>query len=405
LLALQLIDINARFIGAVLIDSPPWETARGSYMSDASRGNRMRMGAVFAGLALVAACKGGVADQNNAAEANKAAPAPTRAAGFDWGNPGGELARDPRYARSQALCRAVAGRAPPAADRPDSATALAIVGCDAEALYYGIGVPRDPARARQCAFTQLPTDPALEPFAGRAMLTTIYANGEGAARDLDVAIHLACTFQGAEPAEYDRRVTHLAALRDRRWQGRDFSWCDDIDPGLGTGLCAAHRAALARPQREAAQRALIARWSPAQRAAYEPLRRAFEEFVAASAAGDLAHGGSSHASLRNRLEQGLRDQFADMLQRLERGNAPRFTAAQYRTEDLQLNQAYRARIADEQQFDAPGISPESIQNAQRAWLRYRDAFLAFAAVKYPRVSRDSLAAWITQNRSQIIPGI
>ena len=47
----------------------------------------------------------------------------------------------------------------------------------------------------------------------------------------------------------------------------------------------------------------------------------------------------------------------------------------------------------------------SLAGPTRAWLGYRDAFLAFAAVKYPRVSRDSLAAWITQNRSQIIPGI
>jgi hypothetical protein len=224
---------------------------------------------------------------------------------------------------------------------------------------------RDPARARLCAYTQRPTDQMLEPFAGRAMLMTVYANGEGATRNPDLAIRLACTLEGAEPAEYDRRVTHLAALRDRHWQGRDFSYCDDIDSGLGTGLCASHRAALARPQREAAQRALIARWSPDQRLAYEPLRRAFEEFVAASASGDLAQGGTSYAPLRNRLEQGLRDQFADMLRRLERGRAPHFTSAQFRTEDLQLNQAYQARLADERQYDAPGISPDSIQNAQR----------------------------------------
>lgn len=365
----------------------------------------MRMGAILAGLALATACQAGGPEQNNGAEANRTAAEPTRAAGFDWGNPGGELARNPRFERSQALCRAVAGRTPPAADRPDSQARAALANCDAEALYYGIGVARDPARARQCAFTQAPTDQMLEPFAGRAMLMTIYANGEGAGRNLDLAIRLACTLEGAEPAEYDRRVIHLANLRERNWRGRNFSYCDDIEPGLATGLCASHRAALARPQREAAQRALIARWTAEQRQAYEPLRRAFEEFVAASANGDLARGGSSHASLRNRLEQGLRDQFAVMLQQLENGRAPRFTQAQFRTEDLQLNQAYRARLADERQFDAPGITPESIQNAQRAWLRYRDAFLAFAAVKYPQVSRESLAAWITQNRSQIIPGL
>ena len=286
-----------------------------------------------------------------------------------------------------------------ASECPDGGAAVLGRGCYAAALYYGIGGAGTPPGGL-CAFTQAPGHPALEPFAGRAMLMTIYANGAGARRDLDVAIHLACGIKGLVPAEYDARVTHLARLRGAAPGGRAFHYCDDIRGGLAEGLCSAHRAALARPGREAALRALIARWTPEERRAFEPLRRAFEEFVAASSAGDLAS-----ASLRGRLEQGLRDQFADMLQRLSSGRAPRFTAGQLGTEDLQLNQAYRARLEDERQYDAPGMSVESLQNAQRAWLRYRDAFLAFAAVKYPRVGRASLAAWITRNRSEIIPGL
>jgi hypothetical protein len=349
---------------------------------------------------LLAGCGG--APSNEGAAANAAAPqAPARtAAAFDWGDPGGEGAGDPQYARSQALCRQLRTREPPGADQPAGQAAASLRGCDAEALYYGIGVRRDPARARACAFTQSPGHPSLEPFSGRAMLMTIYANGAGARRDLDVAIHLACGIAGLAPAEYDARVTHLARLRGAARRGPDFHYCDDIRGGLAEGLCSAHRAALARPQREAALRALIARWTPEERAAFEPLRRAFEEFVAASSAGDLAS-----ASLRGRLEQGLRDQFADMLQRLSAGRAPRFTPGQFGTEDLQLNQAYRARLEDERLYDAPGMSVASLQNAQRAWLRYRDAFLAFARVKYPGVARESLAAWITRNRSEIIPGL
>ena len=366
-------------------------------MSDRMRGNRKL---ILILSALLAGCSGGSAPQNNVV-GNAAAPTPAPPpAAFDWGDPGGEGAGDPQYARSQALCRQLRDRRPPAADRPDARAAASLRGCDAEALYYGIGVRRDPERARLCAFTQDPGHPSLEPFAGRAMLMTIYANGNGARRDLDLAIHLACGIAGLAPAEYDARVNHLARLRGARPRGRTFHYCDDISGGLAEGLCSAHRAALARPQREAALRALIARWTPEEKAAFEPLRRAFEEFVAASAAGDLAS-----ASLRGRLEQGLRDQFAEMLQRLSNGRAPRFTTGQFGTEDLQLNQAYRARLEDERQYDAPGISVASLQNAQRAWLRYRDAFLAFARVKYPNVQRDSLAAWITRNRSEIIPGL
>ena len=375
-------------------------------MADGVQGNRKRIAiaALAAGLALPAGCGVEQGPANEAAPPKAGPSAPARTAAYDWGDPGHEYAGDPQFAASQALCRQVRDREPPAADRPDARSAASLAGCDAEALYYGIGVRRDPARARLCAFTQAPADPSLEPFAGRAMLMTIYANGVGARRDLDVAIHLACGIRGAAAAELDARVAHLARLRTSRRAGRDFHYCDDITSGLAGGLCAGHRSAIARPQREGRLRALLAGWTAEERRAFEPLRRAHEAFVLASAAGDLERSGTAALQLEVQLSEGLRDEFADMLQRLSSGREPHFTAAQLRTEDLQLNQAYRARLSDERQYDGVGISPESIQEAQRAWLRYRDAFLAFAAVKFPHVPRDSLAAWITRNRSTIIPG-
>ena len=42
-----------------------------------------------------------------------------------------------------------------------------------------------------------------------------------------------------------------------------------------------------------------------------------------------------------------------------------------------------------------------VRDAQRAWIRYRDAFLAFAAIKYPQVPKESLAAWITRQRTEM----
>jgi hypothetical protein len=375
-------------------------------MTDGAQGNRKRraIAALVASVTLLAGC-GDVPSPANEAAPPKAGPAaPARAAGYDWGDPGHEYSGDPQFAASQALCRGVRGREPPAADRPDARTAAALRGCDAEALYYGIGVRRDPERARLCAFTQAPGDPSLEPFAGRAMLMIVYANGVGARRDLDVALHLACGIRGAAANEFDARIGHLARLRTSRRAGRDFHYCDDITSGLAGGLCAGHRSAIARPQREGRLRALLAGWTPAERRAFEPLRRAHEAFVEASATGDLERSGTAAVALEVQIREGLRDEFVDMLQRLSSGREPRFTPAQLRTEDLQLNQAYRSRLSDERQFDGVGISPESIQEAQRAWLRYRDAFLAFAAVKFPRVPRDSLAAWITRNRSTIIPG-
>jgi hypothetical protein len=53
--------------------------------------------------------------------------------------------------------------------------------------------------------------------------------------------------------------------------------------------------------------------------------------------------------------------------------------------------------------ESPGaVTREGIRDAQRAWLRYRDSFLAFASVKYPKISRDSLAAWLTDKRTAML---
>ena len=58
------------------------------------------------------------------------------------------------YAQSKAICRSLKGLSLPATDGPDRAAAEALKGCSSEKLYYGIGMPPDPERARQCAYLE-----------------------------------------------------------------------------------------------------------------------------------------------------------------------------------------------------------------------------------------------------------
>src|SRR3569833_1014778 len=160
---------------------------------------------------------------------------------------------------SKAICRTLLHREPPAADSPDAKTAASLKGCASEQLYYGIGVKADPVRARQCAFLEMQKEPDEGVFAGRTMLMTVYANGVGAKRDLDVATHLACGMDGA-PMEMDGRVRHLAELKAKGWPGHDFDFCDDITSGLAMGYCASHAADVAAPVREAKIAALTGAW-------------------------------------------------------------------------------------------------------------------------------------------------
>lgn len=319
----------------------------------------------------------------------------------DWGHGRDSWADSPEYETSRAVCRAVSDRQPPPRDRPSASEIQALNGCSSEALYYGIGRPADPDAARKCAFIEEPDDQPIQPFSGRAMLMVIYANGVGAERDLDVAIHLACGLDGA-PAEAHGRIMHLVERRDSGRRDRDFHYCDDITSGLAGGYCAGHEAAIAGQRRAAELERLTSGWTAAERRAMERLREAHQAYADAHGAGEVEQTGTLRVALTINAEEYLHELFLDNLRLLARGRAPQSDRAQFAAADRALNSAYRERIRDEF-FDEPGaVTREGIRNAQRAWIQYRDAFVAFAAIKFPGTSRDSLAAWLTRQRTEML---
>lgn len=321
---------------------------------------------------------------------------------WDWGDAKDEWASSGDFDSSKAICRKLRDREPPAADRPDAATARALKGCDSEALYYGIGMPADPVRARQCAFLEAEAGKGGV-FSGRTMLMTVYANGQGAKRDLDVATHLACGIEGA-PMESHGRVTHLAELKAKGWKGRDFHYCDDITSGLAMGYCESHEAGIAGARREAALAAMSRGWSATEKQAFARLRSAHEAYAEAHGSGEVDLSGTARAAMQIAAEESLRDELVEVLERLRSGRALPTPAARLPAEDNALNAAYRARLKEAAESgDHPGaVTAAGIRDAERAWLRYRDSFLAFAAIKFPRVPRAELAAWLTRKRTALL---
>jgi hypothetical protein len=321
---------------------------------------------------------------------------------WDWGDQkdDGFFAAD--NAKSQALCRSVRNREPPAADRPDAAARRALKGCNSENLHYGIGMPADPVRARQCAFIEAETPDEGSALSGRTMLMAIYANGAGARRDLDVAMHLACGIEGA-PAESQGRVEHLAQLKASRWTGSDFHYCDDITSGYAMGVCAAHSAGIEKPKREAALAALTSSWSPADQARFRAMRQIHEAYVEARSSNEIDLSGTARAMFAIGEEGELRDDFVEMIRLLSQGRAPVYTAAQYKAADSKLNAAYaKARREAGNWVGAP--TAQGYLTTERTWLRFRDSFIAFARSKFPRMSSDSIAAWLTLKRIERLEG-
>jgi hypothetical protein len=285
------------------------------------------------------------------------------------------------------------GHEPPASDRPDAATARSRADFDASDLYYGIGMPADPARARLCAFTQPESGaPAL---AGRAMLMTVYANGVGAGRDLDVAIHLACGLASA-PSESHERVTHLTELRAAHWQGRDFHYCDDAGGDEARGACAELRARRAAPRRAAALAALAAGWPAEHRRAFEAVRRAHAAYVAALQRATFV-GDNDRAALLIEAGERERDLFLAEIRELNAGRIPHYSADQVRRANRQLAWLVRdGQHEGEYSEDMPG--PAEHAREEVAWRAYRDAFIAFARARDAGLARERLATWLARPR-------
>jgi uncharacterized protein YecT (DUF1311 family) len=322
---------------------------------------------------------------------------------WDWSTANDELSAASEYASSKAICRQVRGREPPASDAPAKASAAALKGCSSEALYYGIGMAADPVKARQCALIEIQEKRDDSFFSGRTVLMMIYANGRGAARDLDLATHLACATEGA-PMESHGRVSHLAELKAKGWTGNDFDFCDDITSGYAMGFCASRDADISGAKRDAALAALMRGWTAPERQAYAALKKAHDAFVDAHSSNEIDLSGTARGAIAVAEDEALRDELAAMLKAMEAGTAPRFTAAQYRAADSALNAAYRKFLAsDAVGGDYPGsVTRDGVRDTQRAWLKFRDAFVAFAAAKYPKLGGDSAAAWVTRKRTEVL---
>ncbi len=286
--------------------------------------------------------------------------------------------------------------------------------CDSVKLYAGIGTKVNYEAARGCAWSErLAVDAGLEPrystasvFGGSAMLSVLYANGQGVARNIPLAARFACEAGGA-PAEIAIRIRHLESLgAGSPATGSTFDFCDDITSGFMEGFCAAYGSEIGDQKRATSLDALASRFTPVQRSAFEALHKSEEEYADAHARGEIDLSGTARAMFQIDAEQSLRDDFLAALQSFEKGDLPKGITNDAHEADQRLNAAYGKVMQDAEihKADYGAVQPEGIRNAERAWLKYRDAWLAFAKLRYPDVDSDSWLALLTTDRTSVLDG-
>jgi hypothetical protein len=298
------------------------------------------------------------------------------------------------------LCAEASKAEFPRQDRPSPEEASALAGCSSMDLYFGIGVPADPVRALKCAYAEMDQGDELL-WGGSSILMMVYTNAQGAARNFDLAIRLACEKDLAPGGGQENRIEHLARLREENWQGHDFSICDDITSGYWQGNCAWLDERIAGARRESKLKRLTVGWHGSDQKALAALRADFERFLESRVEHEVDASGTARAMFAHQEEGALREGFLAMLNSLEYNRIPHFDAMQWAHANRDLNSVYR-QIQSDSEFSYGTVTREGIKKTQRLWLRYRDAWVAFGSHRYPQITPDTWKTWLTRERTRMI---
>lgn len=302
--------------------------------------------------------------------------------------------------------------------------------CSSAASYYGLGAPVDYAEARRCA--ALERLEAVDPWAGVGkpnpldvleisgpeMLTMIYANGNGVARNTALAMRFACESIDAgelnlqdtlipdqpgedevTPSEFLAAVAATGeAAGEKRQRTIDMcSYAENMD--WDTSACDYIHHLLGDQQRMAAIESFSTKFAPKQKAAYLKLVSAFEAYLRAHNNDETSVTGHHPADPQWERRPQQEKNFIDAMRRFESGKLPSFTEADYAREDWALNDLYRKTMiaARNPGQNDLGLLPEpdGLRDTERLWLVYRDTWAAFGTLRYPQVNKESWLTWAT----------
>jgi uncharacterized protein YecT (DUF1311 family) len=313
--------------------------------------------------------------------------------------------------------------------------------CQSYKPYYGIGVSRDFATARQCAIAErnaveyyrsvnvnLPPQEHAEDaeigieINGSVVLMALYANGEGVTRNPPLARRFACeAIDNGQISEVE--AVHLgASTSDDETKYEDLlnaivspqpghldpcDWVSDV--AREQTECDLIATVESNQDREARLQAIRSKFTPDQKEAFDKLLAALRAYLDAhdhnevEVMGHYLFSGAWQGIHREREET-----FQTSLDEFEGGKFPHATTAQYAQADKALNAAYAQSIAGAAQSESTttgehltGNPPTraSIRATERLWLAYRDAFADFGTLRYPKTTREAWLWMVTQKRA------
>ena len=281
----------------------------------------------------------------------------------------------------------------PPRDQPSPARMTALSNADCSDYQTNAKSPADRQRYRECLLSQDPVD--------NNQVAEVYANGWGVKRNPSLAIALVC-HASTVPAELDGMVAALTETREQSTLKTPFRFCDYASSGMNSGMCSAESERVLNKQRNREIASLTRTWTAPQKASFGALRAAAEAFYSEHAQSEQDMSGSARASFIADEESSLHAAFLKDIKQFESGKLP--PHADFARADQRLNAIYRKIMQRKDWSDEGTITADGIRKTEKLWITYRDAWVGFAASRYPDSSASDWKAWLTEQRVEQLQG-
>lgn len=295
------------------------------------------------------------------------------------------------------ICQQVKSIASPIEDKPTEQEKQKLKGCISAGLYYGNS--SDPIKARKCAYLQIEEGRLDGPFDGVPILMRVYVNGEGVKPNLGLALKFACEDEGGAAAEYEGRIFTLNQFRQAGDTHRSFDYCDDVTSGLMQGYCTARDAEIEKGKRGSKLAELVSSWPKHDKQEFEKLRAVWQRFLETSEV-EVDQMGTARVALVIEHAELLEQNFVSSITKFNRGELPSYSDNDFIRADSEMNLIYKSiqkKTGDQSSWWGT-VTKDNIKITQRAWLKFRDAWVTFAKQKYPSVPAVAWKTWLTRER-------
>jgi len=287
--------------------------------------------------------------------------------------------------------------------------------CASYRSYRGIGRPVNYSDARACAWqerlaqqadlNQNPEELTAWFVGGSLILADIYFNGAGVKRNVPLAMRFACE---SDESLAKLALQYMAKLNSSPGTHGPFEFCDYAVTTFAMNFCGSYESEIGDDRRIRYYNSLKSSMTPAQKTAFEKLLAAENAYVGKHAL-EVYQGGTIRGIRTMGSMDILDNLFHTEVVHFERKEWPVLSDTQVTTADAVLHRQYektlqKIRTRPKDEFDDGEVTSDHLVSVEKTWETYRDAWVAFASLRYPSTA-DAILAEITLRRYLLLKTI